>query len=141
MLFAFVLAATLPPARNAGAADPNSVTTSGAASGTASAMPTAMPTLMPGPVTPEEGRALIRQKTDMLLLDVRNPDEYAEQHYPGALNIPVNELEQRVSEVPAGKPVLVYCAKGLRAGRAYDIMKKRRPDVTELYYLKGAPLY
>jgi rhodanese-related sulfurtransferase len=125
MLFALILAVTLPPARNAGAAEPAFVT----------------PSIMPGPVAPEDARTLIRQKADLVLLDVRNPDEYAEQHYPGALNIPVNELEQRVSEVPAGKPVLVYCAKGLRAGRAYDIMKKRRPDVTELYYLKGAPLY
>ena len=94
----------------------------------------------PGQVTPEEGEKIIQQKKDLVIIDVRNPNEYVVKHYPGALNIPVNELEARLSEVPAGKPVLLYCVRGVRAGRSYEILKEKRPDIEELYYIKGEPI-
>ena len=95
----------------------------------------------PGAVTPEAGKEMIRQQEALVILDVRNPNEYVVVHYPGSLNIPVNELEARIAEVPSGAPVLVHCAKGLRAARAYDILKEHRPDIKELYYIKGDPLF
>ena len=96
----------------------------------------------PGAVSPEDGKAMVEQKKEALvILDVRNPNEYIAAHYPGALNIPVNELEDRIFEVPAGKPVLVYCAKGRRALRGYAILKEKRPDIPELYYINGDTLF
>jgi rhodanese-related sulfurtransferase len=95
----------------------------------------------PGPVTPEDAKTLIQQKKDLVILDVRNPNEYVVAHYPGALNIPVNELEARVSEVPAGKPVLTHCAKGRRAERGYELLKEKRQDIKELYFIKGDPIF
>ena len=95
----------------------------------------------PGPITPEEGKALIEQKKELVILDVRNPNEYVTTHYPNALNIPVNELEARLSEIPGDAPVLVHCAKGVRAGRAYEILKEKRPDLEELYLVSGAPIF
>ena len=95
----------------------------------------------PGPITPEDGKAIIQQKKDLFILDVRNPNEYVAVHYPGALNIPVNDLEARISEVPSGKPVLVYCAKGKRAERGYEILKEKRPDIKELYFIKGDTVF
>ena len=95
----------------------------------------------PGHITPEEGKALIEQKKDLIILDARNPNEYITIHYPNALNIPVNELETRLSEVPADKPVLVHCALGKRAERAYEILKEKRPDIKELYHVDGAPIF
>jgi rhodanese-related sulfurtransferase len=95
----------------------------------------------PGPITPEEGKAMIQQKKDLVILDVRNPNEYAAAHYPGALNIPVNDLEARLSEVPAGKPVLLHCAKGIRSERGYNLLKAKRPDIKELYFVKGEPIF
>lgn len=59
-----------------------------------------------------------------LLIDVRSPDEYAEKHAEGAINIPVGELDRRLAEVEklAGgdkkKPIVVYCAMGGRAAAA-----------------------
>jgi rhodanese-related sulfurtransferase len=59
-----------------------------------------------------------------VLLDVRNADEFSARHLPGAVNIPVGDLEGRLDEVKklAGgddrKPIVVYCASGNRAGRA-----------------------
>lgn len=95
----------------------------------------------PGHITPEEGKELIEQKKDLLILDARNPNEYVTVHYPNALNIPVNELETRLSEVPADKPVLVHCALGKRSERAYFILKEKRPDIKELYHVDGAPIF
>jgi rhodanese-related sulfurtransferase len=49
------------------------------------------------------------------LLDVRNPDEYEEQHVPGAVLIPLGELAERIDEVPSGDPLYVLCAAGGRS--------------------------
>jgi len=95
----------------------------------------------PGPVTPEEGRTMIQQNKDLFVLDVRYPNEYAAGHYPEALNIPISELETRLSEVPAGKPVLLYCAKGKRSERGYMLLKEKRPDIQNLYYIAGEPIF
>lgn len=43
------------------------------------------------------------------LLDVRSVEEYALGHLPGALNIPVDELEQRLSELPPEREIVAYC--------------------------------
>ncbi|MCL1915846.1 MAG: rhodanese-like domain-containing protein [Desulfovibrionaceae bacterium] len=95
----------------------------------------------PGPITPEEGKAMVQQQTDLVILDVRNPNEYVTVHYPDALNIPVNELETRLNEVPQGKPVLVHCGLGKRAQRGYEILKEKRPDIKELYYINGEVIF
>ncbi|WP_322087836.1 metalloregulator ArsR/SmtB family transcription factor [Burkholderia sp. BCC1999] len=43
------------------------------------------------------------------LLDVRPQDEFAQGHLPGALNIPLSELDARVGELPAGTEIVAYC--------------------------------
>ena len=58
-----------------------------------------------------------------LLLDVRSPEEFAAGHLPGAVNIAVQELPARVSEVGSkDRPVVVYCAAGPRAARAARLL-------------------
>ncbi|MFO0692097.1 MAG: rhodanese-like domain-containing protein [Polyangiales bacterium] len=52
------------------------------------------------------------------LLDVRTPGEFAERHVDGALNVPVQELEERLGEVPRDRPVVVYCLSGGRSAAA-----------------------
>jgi rhodanese-related sulfurtransferase len=95
----------------------------------------------PGPVTPEAAKAMIRQQQDLVILDVRNPHEYVVAHYPNALNIPVNELMARLAEIPTDRPVLAHCGIGKRSKRAYEILKEKRPDIKQLYYIKGEPLF
>ncbi len=48
------------------------------------------------------------------LLDVRTGDEFAAGTIPGAVNIPVDELRGRLHELPAGKPVVIFCRVGQR---------------------------
>jgi rhodanese-related sulfurtransferase len=59
------------------------------------------------------------------LLDVRSPDEYAHGHLPGAVNIPVQELDRRLAEVgPADRELVVYCRSGHRSARATEILRQ-----------------
>ena len=46
---------------------------------------------------------------DVVLLDVRSADEFAQGHLPGAINIPIAELERRLSELPNDMEVVAYC--------------------------------
>lgn len=59
------------------------------------------------------------------LLDVRTEAEFSRGHPDGALNIPVQDLEARVGELDADRPVVVYCASGNRSRRAADLLSAR----------------
>jgi NADPH-dependent 2,4-dienoyl-CoA reductase/sulfur reductase-like enzyme/rhodanese-related sulfurtransferase len=68
-----------------------------------------------------------------VLLDVRTPAEHAAGALPGSLNIPVDELRARLAEVPADRPVVVYCQVGLRGHTAARILAQHgRDDVRNL---------
>lgn len=43
-----------------------------------------------------------------IVIDVRSPEDYAAGHIPGAENIPADELERHLAEIPKDKPVVVY---------------------------------
>ena len=49
------------------------------------------------------------RKNEILLLDVRPPDEYEAGHFPGAVSLPVRALEEQMESLPKGKPVVAYC--------------------------------
>jgi len=53
-----------------------------------------------------------------LILDVREPAEYAFDHIPGALSIPLGELENRINELPKDKTIYVVCRTGTRSDLA-----------------------
>ena len=57
---------------------------------------------------------------ELLIVDVRSPKEFAEGHVPGALNIPHDELGDRLAELGEARdrPVVLYCQSGRRAGMA-----------------------
>lgn len=59
-------------------------------------------------------------KDGAILLDVRSPGEFAEGHLPGALNVPVQELEATLGSLSAdrNRPIVVYCRSGVRSARA-----------------------
>src|SRR5262252_1696925 len=58
------------------------------------------------------------------LLDVRTPGEFAGSHLPGAVNIPVQDLERRLAEVgPRDGEVVVYCRSGHRSSHATALLR------------------
>ena len=52
---------------------------------------------------------------DLALLDVRNPRELEDGAIPGALNVPLASLVQRIDELDPARPIVVYCASGYRS--------------------------
>ena len=62
------------------------------------------------------------------LLDVRTPDEFSLGSLPGAINIPLDEIRDRIDEIPKDKPVYVFCAVGLRGYLAYRILVQHGYD-------------
>lgn len=69
----------------------------------------------------DEAATLAQQGT---LIDVRTKEEYSHGAIPGAINIPVDDLRQRMNEIPSDKPVFIYCQIGLRGYLAYRILKQ-----------------
>jgi molybdopterin/thiamine biosynthesis adenylyltransferase/rhodanese-related sulfurtransferase len=68
-------------------------------------------------------RLLAETATPPLLLDVREPHEYAAGHLPGAVLLPLGELEARAPEIPADQPIVVYCQRGGRSARAAALLR------------------
>lgn len=87
-------------------------------------------------VTTLQATHLINRE-DALVLDVREPAEYAKGHILGAKNAPLAELERRVAEFARFKsrPVIVLCESGNRATNAIGIL--RRGGFASVYNLAG----
>ena len=63
-----------------------------------------------------------------LALDVRGPDEFARGHADGAVNIPITDIDRRMSELPRARPIVVYCHSGVRAAIAESKLRKAGYD-------------
>lgn len=75
-----------------------------------------------------------------LILDVRTPEEYKEGHVPGAVNIPFDEVPNRLDDilkitVDKNAPIAVYCRSGRRAHKALTSLKKS--GFHQLFHLEG----
>lgn len=71
-------------------------------------------------ISPEELRKFMaeREEGTYTLVDVRQPQEYRQEHLPGAQLIPVPELEARLGELPAEQDLVFYCKSGARSAAA-----------------------
>ena len=76
-----------------------------------------------GPSLDTLGATRMINDSHAVVLDIRETAEFAAGHLPNAKNIPMGELEKRVAELPANKPVLVCCNSGARAGRAVSVLR------------------
>lgn len=76
-------------------------------------------------ITVEEAFAI--SKENVLIIDVREPDELAELAYDvkNIKNIPLGELESRLTEIPKDKQVVVVCKRGGRSSQAYELLKEK----------------
>lgn len=75
-----------------------------------------------GRVNGTEARALVQNGAT--LVDVRTTQEFSTGHIPGAVNIPVQDLERRMPELGSkDEPIVVYCRSGNRSGRARRLLE------------------
>ncbi len=80
-------------------------------------------------ITVDQLREMMRNDSNLVLLDVRNPYELEDKslgHIDGVLNIPLPELENRLGELDEfkDKDIAVICRSGRRSGTATDILVK-----------------
>ena len=65
-------------------------------------------------------RILKESPAQIAVIDVRDEKDVKKGTFPGAGNIPINELEKKLGSLPKDKPVVFTCGTGARAGEAYD---------------------
>lgn len=99
-----------------------------------------------------QARELLQKDSRVFLLDVRTPGEYRQVRLDGARLIPIDQLRQRLGELPKDRPIIVYCAVGARSSQVLRYLAGQGyPEVYNLYggisawqlrglpVLKGAP--
>jgi rhodanese-related sulfurtransferase len=83
-----------------------------------------LPRPHPGEIVGDEFMNVVQnQPQDKVILDVRTPTETAMGMIDGAVNIPVDELQARLTELPKEKEIITHCRTGLRAEMAYTILR------------------
>ncbi len=84
-----------------------------------------------------EAREMLKNDKEMLLIDVRSPQEYKESHLDGAINLPLYDIEQKAQEQIKRKdtPIIIYCQSGSRSRRAMQIL--RQEGYENFYEIKG----
>jgi len=70
-----------------------------------------------------------------LLLDIRNPREWATKHIEGSVNVPLNHLQERIAEIPRDRRIAVHCAGGYRSSIAASILHQY--GITNLIEMAG----
>jgi phage shock protein E len=87
-------------------------------------------------VTPEEVEKLLTANKNIVVLDVRTPEEYQMGHLAGATNISFidTEFDKNVQAV-AGKTIVLHCASGSRSTKALELLKTK--DFPMIYHMNG----
>jgi len=89
-----------------------------------------------GSISPKEASAMYSGKK-AVIVDVREDSEWNEQHIPGAIHIPLGQLNERLSELKQYKdsPVITQCKTGGRSAQALDILKSA--GFSKVYSMDG----
>lgn len=81
---------------------------------------------MPERISPEQAKEIMDSDTKCIVLDVREPYEYEEEHIPGSLLLPIGDIEEKAETIIPDKEmlVLVHCLSGQRAMNACIKLQK-----------------
>lgn len=74
------------------------------------------------PLSISVAEAAVKREAGAFVLDVREPDEWAEVHIPGATLIPLRQLAARTTELPRDQEIVVVCRSGNRSQQGRDIL-------------------
>lgn len=88
--------------------------------------------LGPGEVSVADFQKALAGDADAIILDVRTGDEAATGGFASAVNIPLDEIARRASELPKDKKIYIHCTTGARAEMAYQELQKQGYDVAFL---------
>lgn len=99
-----------------------------------------------GGLSPEDALQYMKETDNLVIVDVATTDRYNTEHFEGAINIPIEELDSEAEdalykEIPADRPVLLHCRLGMIVPGAYRRVLELRQDIPETAYIDGAPLF
>ena len=87
-----------------------------------------------------DGTEFALNPSSVQVVDVRNPDEYESGHVANSINIPVNDVLSRFSELPTEKTLLFICQMGGRSGLACEMVAAMGVDPDLIYNIEdGTP--
>lgn len=89
---------------------------------------------LPALVDPQTAN-LLRERDDVLLIDVREPAEYDAGHIPGITLIPMGEIPNRLVDIPKDKTVIVSCQSGRRSAQIASFLQQQ--GFTNIHDLAG----
>lgn len=81
---------------------------------------------------------MLQGRPDVVLFDVREPYEYQAGHIPGVKLIPMNDVPNRINEIPRDKTVILTCRSGNRSGQVADFLRKQ--GFTNVHNMQGGIL-
>ncbi|WP_319523678.1 rhodanese-like domain-containing protein [Breoghania sp.] len=91
-----------------------------------------------GSIDHAEFKRLVNDSPEaILLVDVRDADEYKKGSLKTAVNIPIDNLEEKIKTLPADKPVVFICGTGARSGEAFYMVQDVRPELKNVFYVDG----
>ena len=88
-----------------------------------------------GEISNQQAEAQRAAGQSLVFLDVRTPEEFASGHVPGAVNIPVKQLPDRLKELGKGNRLVVYCERGPRAMAAAQTLSQA--GYTDVSHMTG----
>jgi len=74
------------------------------------------------------------------IYDVRDAEEFVKGSMKGAVNLPVEDIEDKINTLPSDKPIVFVCSTGARSGEAYDIVKMANEDA-KVFFLDATITY
>ncbi|QJD87653.1 sulfurtransferase TusA family protein [Cohnella herbarum] len=86
----------------------------------------------PNTITNETVMNKLDAKESLVIVDVREPAEYAFNHIPGAKSIPLGELDKRLDEISMSDDIYVICRTGRRSGYACQLLNEKGYRVTNV---------
>ncbi len=88
-------------------------------------------------VTPDQAEKLLKEKKDIVVLDVRTPEEFKEGHIAGAKNVDFqsDDFKKQVAALDKSKTYLLHCAAGGRSTRALKVLDEDK--FSHIYHLNG----
>ncbi len=86
-------------------------------------------------ISADELLSRLNSSSDLLLIDVREPNEFKSGHIEGAISVPLSQFQQRYAEIPNNRELVIYCQSGMRSKAAGNWLIKH--GYTNLYNLRG----
>lgn len=93
-----------------------------------------------GALTPDQALEYMKTTENLVIVETREP-QYIQGGFIGAIFIPHTEMAERYNEIPANRPVILHCGGGVAVPAAYRVLAEKRPDIPELSYIAGSPLF